>query len=168
MSERFYPPTEESLRKQRILTPQPARAAYSPFIDLFVPPAGPIPTPAKPPGCVFVKPCQLPDGHTYYTDPTGYVPLELVKEYGHFSLLGGREVDSRGVVALRKISGSALLVGLGQLALRTAVVESAAAAIGSVAAPLLGGLVALVWPGEFSFRYQGAWQPPPKHPKNAS
>lgn len=67
MSERFYPPTEESLRKQRILTPQPARAAYSPFIDLFAPPAGPIPTPAKPSGCVFVKPCQLPDGHTHYT-----------------------------------------------------------------------------------------------------
>jgi hypothetical protein len=147
MSERFYPPTEEQLRKQRILTPQPRRAAYSPFIDSFVPPPA-VPTPAKPPGCTFIKPCQLPDGHTHYSDPTGYVPLELIKEYGHLSLLGGREVDSRGAVALRKISGSALPVGLGQLALRTAVVESAAAAIGSVAAPLLGGLVALVWPAE--------------------
>ena len=147
MSERFYPPTEEQLRKQRILTPQPKRAAYSPFIDSFVPPPA-VPTPAKPPGCTFIKPCQLPDGHTHYSDPTGYVPLELIKEYGHLSLLGGREVDSRGAVALRKISGSALPVGLGQLALRTAVVESAAAAIGSVAAPLLGGLVALVWPAE--------------------
>lgn len=147
MSERFYPPTEEQLRKQRILTPQPRRAAYSPFIDSFVPPPA-VPTPAKPPGCTFIKPCQLPDGHTHYSDPTGYVPLELIKEYGHLSLLGGREVDSRGAVALRKISGSALPVGLGQLALRTAVVESTAAAIGSVAAPLLGGLVALVWPAE--------------------
>lgn len=147
MSERFYPPTEEQLRKQRILTPQPKRAAYSPFIDSFVP-APAVPTPAKPPGCTFIKPCQLPDGHTHYSDPTGYVPLELIKEYGHFSLLGGREVDSRGAVSLRKISGSVLPVGLGQLALRTAVVESTAAAIGSVAAPLLGGLVALVWPAE--------------------
>lgn len=147
MSERFYPPTEEQLRKQRILTPQPKRAAYSPFIDSFVPPPA-VPTPAKPPGCTFIKPCQLPDGHTHHSDPTGYVPLELIKEYGHLSLLGGREVDSQGTVALRKISGSALPVGLGQLALRTAVVESAAAAIGSVAAPLLGGLVALVWPAE--------------------
>ena len=148
MSERFYPPTEEQLRKQRILTPQPKRAAYSPLIDLFEPFPAAKSAPAKAPGCVFVKPCQLPDGHTHYSDPTAYVPLELIAEYGHFSLLGGREVDSRGAVALRKISGSALPVGLGQLALRTAVVESAAAAIGSVAAPLLGGLVALVWPGE--------------------
>ena len=148
MSERFYPPTEEQLRKQRILTPQPKRAAYSPLIDLFEPFPAAKSAPAKAPGCVFVKSCQLPDGHTHYSDPTAYVPLELITEYGHFSLLGGREVDSRGAVALRKISGSALPVGLGQLALRTAVVESAAAAIGSVAAPLLGGLVALVWPGE--------------------
>ncbi|VVN71799.1 hypothetical protein PS687_05592 [Pseudomonas fluorescens] len=148
MSERFYPPTEEQLRKQRILTPQPKRAAYSPLIDLFEPGPAASPAPAKPPGCVFVKPCKLPDGHTHYADPAGYVPLELIKEYGNFTLLGGREVDRRGAVALRKISGSALPVGVGQLALRTAVVESAAAAIGSVAAPLLGGLVALVWPAE--------------------
>ncbi|WP_336145470.1 hypothetical protein, partial [Klebsiella pneumoniae] len=77
-----------------------------------------------------------------------YVPLELVKDYGHFSLLGGREVDSRGAVALRKISGSALPVGLGQLALRSAVVESAATAAGTVAGGLLAGLVALAWPSE--------------------
>lgn len=146
MSERAYPLTEEEQLKQRILTPQPTRRAYSPPIQIFDPLPITAPTPAKPPGCVFTKPCQLPDGITHYADATGFVPLELVKEYGHFCLLGGREVDDQGVVSLRKISGSALPIGLGQLALRTAVVESAAAAVGTVAGGLLTGLVALAWP----------------------
>ncbi|WP_231423464.1 S-type pyocin domain-containing protein [Pseudomonas sp. Leaf59] len=146
MSERFYPPTEEDLRKRRILTPQPSRVPYSPSVDFLEPSPAPVPEPAKPPGCVFIKPCQLPDGVTHYFNPAGYVPLELIKEYGHLSLLGGREVDSRGAVALRKISGSPLPAGLGQLALRSAVWESAATAVGSVAAGLLTGLVALAWP----------------------
>ncbi|SDZ65485.1 S-type pyocin domain-containing protein [Pseudomonas salomonii] len=146
MSERSYPITEEEQLKRRILIPQPKRAPYSPPIDLFEPPPTPAPTIAKPPGCVFTKPCQLPNGIIRYNDPTGYVPLELLKDYGHFSLLGGREVDSRGAVALRKISGSALPVGLGQLALRSAAMESAATAVGTVAGGLLTGLVALLWP----------------------
>ncbi|WP_219268955.1 colicin E3/pyocin S6 family cytotoxin [Pseudomonas sp. Xaverov 259] len=146
MSERAYPITEEEQLKRRILTPQPKRVPYSPPIDLFEPPPAPAPTPAKPPGCVFTKACQLPNGIIRYNDPTGYVPLELIKDYGHFGLLGGREVDSRGAVALRKISGTALPVGLGQLALRSAAVESAATAVGTVAGGLLTGLVALLWP----------------------
>ncbi|AZF23251.1 S-type pyocin domain-containing protein [Pseudomonas sp. R3-52-08] len=146
MSERFYPPTEEQLRRQRILTPQPSRVPYSPAIIPFEP--SPAPTPVTPPGCVFIKPCQLPDGFTRYADSTGYVPLELVKEYAHLSLLGGREVDGRGAVALRKIGGSALPTGLGQLALRSAAWESAVTAAGSVAGGLLTGLVALAWPSE--------------------
>lgn len=148
MSERFYPPTEEELLKRRILTPQPSHVPYSPSVDYFEPSPAPTPMLAKPSGCVFIKPCQLPDGITHYFNPTGYVPLELIKEYGHLSLLGGREVDGKGVVALRKISGSALPVGLGQLALRSAVLESAATAVGSVAGGLLTGLVALAWPSE--------------------
>ena len=148
MSERFYPPTEAELLKQRILIPQPSRVPYSPSVDFFEPSPTSVPTQAKPPGCVFIKPCQLPDGITHYFNPAGYVPLELIKEYGHLSLLGGREVDGRGAVALRKISGSALPAGLGQLALRSAVLESAATAVGSVAGGLLAGLVALAWPSE--------------------
>ena len=52
------------------------------------------------------------------------------------------------MVALRTISGSALPAGLGQLALRTAVVESAATAVGSFVGGLLTGLVALAWPSQ--------------------
>ena len=148
MSERFYPPTEEEKLRRRILSRQPPRAPYSPPINPFTPTLAPKPVPAKLPGCTFTKPCQLPDGIIHYTNPTGYVPLELIKEYGHFSLLGGREMDSEGAIVLRKISGSALPVGLGQLALRTALVESAATAAGTVAGGLLTGLVALVWPSE--------------------
>lgn len=148
MSERFYPITEEEQLKRRILTRQPKPAPYFPPIELFDPPPAPKPAPAKPVGCVFTKPCQLPNGIIRYTSPTGFVPLELIKDYGHFSLLGGREVDSQGVVALSKISGSALPVGLGQLALRSAVLESTAAAAGTMVGGLLAGLVALVWPSE--------------------
>lgn len=88
MSERFYPPTEEELSKRRILTPQPSRAPYSPSVDYFEASPAPPPAIAKPPGCVFIKPCQLPDGITHYFNPAGYVPLELIKEYSHLSLLG--------------------------------------------------------------------------------
>lgn len=146
MSERAYPITEEQQLKRHILTPQPKRLPYSPPIDLLAPLPPTPPALTKPPGCVFLKPCQLPDGLIHYNDPAGYVPLELIKEYGHFSLLGGREVDDQGTVALSKISGSALPVGLGSLALRTAVVESAAVATGTVASGLLAGLVGLAWP----------------------
>ncbi|WP_454843132.1 S-type pyocin domain-containing protein [Pseudomonas gorinensis] len=148
MSERAYPITEEEQLKRRILSRQPTPAPYFPAIDIFAPPPAPTSAPAKPAGCVFTKPCKLPDGIIRYANPTGYVPLELIKDYGHFSLLGGREVDTRGVVALSKISGSALPVGLGQLALRSAVLESTAAAAGTMAGGLLAGLVALVWPSE--------------------
>ncbi|PHN31424.1 S-type pyocin domain-containing protein [Pseudomonas sp. ICMP 460] len=148
MSERSYPITEEEQLKRRILTPQPKRAAYSPPIAVFDAPPMPAPTLAKPCGCTFTKPCQLPDGIIRYNDPTGHVPLELIKDYGHFSLLGGREVDSQGAVALRRISGSALPVGLGQLALRSVVLESAASTVGTMAGGLLAGLVALAWPSE--------------------
>ncbi|EIK71683.1 S-type pyocin/colicin family protein [Pseudomonas synxantha BG33R] len=148
MSERFYPPTEEELTKRRILTPQPSRVPYSPPIDFSEPSPAPTPAPAKPPGCVFIKPCQLPDGFTHYFKPSGYVPLELIKEYGHLSLLGGREVDTRGAVALRKIGGSALPAGLGQLSLRSALFESTATIAGGVAGGLLTGLVALAWPSQ--------------------
>lgn len=148
MSERAYPITEEEQLKQRILSRQPTPAPYFPAIDIFAPPPAPTSAPAKPAGCVFTKPCKLPDGIIRYANPTGYVPLELIKDYGHFSLLGGREVGTRGVVALSKISGSALPVGLGQLALRSAVLESTAAAAGTMAGGLLAGLVALVWPSE--------------------
>ena len=52
------------------------------------------------------------------------MPLELVKEYSHFTLLGAAKWTAGGAVALRKISGNALPAGLGQLALHIAALES--------------------------------------------
>lgn len=78
MSERFYPPTEAEQLKQRILIPQPLHVPYSPTVDFFEPTPAPVPTLAKPCSCVFIKPCQLPDGVTHYFNPAGYVPLGLV------------------------------------------------------------------------------------------
>lgn len=148
MPERAYPITEEEQLKQRILTPQPARVPDSPFVDVHDAVPSPAPEPAKTPGYVFAKSCQLPDGIICYSNPSGYVPLELIKDYAHFTLLGGREVDSHGGVALKKISGSALPIGFGQLVLRTAALESAVAVVGAAAGSLLTGLVALAWPSE--------------------
>jgi len=148
MPERGYPITEDEQLKQRILTPQPARVPYSPFVDVHDAAPSPAPEPAKTPGYVFAKSCQLPDGIISYSNPSGYVPLELIKDYAHFTLLGGREVDSHGGVALKKISGSALPIGFGQLVLRTAALDSAVAVVGAAAGSLLTGLVALAWPSE--------------------
>lgn len=88
------------------------------------------PHPASTPliGCVFTKSCNLPDSIIDYHDPTGYVPLDRLEDYGEYALLGGRETDESGVLPLKKISGSALPAGLGMLALAGTVTGSAAAA----------------------------------------
>ncbi|WP_350613722.1 S-type pyocin domain-containing protein [Pseudomonas sp. HY7a-MNA-CIBAN-0227] len=147
MPERAYPISEEELLRRRILTPQPSRAPYSPSIDLINTTPVPAPEPAKIPGYIFAKSCQLPNGIISYNNPTGYVPLELVKEYGHFALLGGRAADGDGV-PLSKISGNALPAGLGQLVLGGSALQTATAAVGTVASGLLTGLVALAWSSE--------------------
>lgn len=107
------------------------------------------PPPAPEPlvGCVFAKSCNLPDSIIDYHDPTGYVPLDNLNDYGEFALLGGREPDESGVLPLKKISGSALPAGLGTLALASTVSGSVVAAGAStVGAAFLAGLVGLIWP----------------------
>ncbi|QLG91468.1 hypothetical protein HZF02_05645 [Pseudomonas yamanorum] len=71
MPERAYPITEKEQLRRRILTPQPSRAPYSPFIDL--PDVIPVstPEPDKVPGYVFSKSYQLPNGIISYNNPTG-------------------------------------------------------------------------------------------------
>lgn len=111
----------------------------------------PAPTPLM--GCVFAKSCNLPSGLIDYHDPTGFVPLERLKDYGEYALLGGRETDESGVLPLRKISGSVLPAGLGTLALAGSVTGSVAAAGAStVGAAFLAGLVALIWPSSLGGR----------------
>ena len=100
-------------------------------------------------GCVFAKSCKLPDAIIDYSNPSGMVPTDSLKDYGELILLGGREVDEAGLLNLQTISGSAVALGVGQVALRTPAIAvpvlGAAAVIGATGAALLTGLVAMVW-----------------------
>lgn len=126
-------------------------------------------------GFTFTKPCKLPDGNINYVSPSGVIPTDAIKEYGEFALLGGRETDANGNIALKKISGSALPPALGTLLLGGTAMASAGASCGGlctagaavaagmgtaatgtatgtgvvtagVAAGALAGVVALLWP----------------------
>ncbi|AZE08615.1 Colicin E3 [Pseudomonas chlororaphis subsp. aureofaciens] len=104
-----------------------------------------------PVGCVFAKSCKLPNAIIDYVTPTGFIPTDSVANYGALTLLGGREVEAGGCVALKRISG-ALPANLGTLTLGG--VSAAAGTTGSglglissgVAAGALLGLVALLAP----------------------
>ncbi|MCU1749346.1 S-type pyocin domain-containing protein [Pseudomonas sp. 6D_7.1_Bac1] len=148
MPERSYPLTHKEQLRRRILQPPPPPDLYPPIADLPVSRSA-VPTPITPRGCVFTKSCKLPDGIINYANPSGFVPLDSLKDYGDYALLGGREVDSSGALPLKKISGSALPVGLGALALASSSISTTAVATGgTVAAGLLTGIVALIWPSE--------------------
>ncbi|MBC3385105.1 colicin E3/pyocin S6 family cytotoxin [Pseudomonas sp. SWRI179] len=103
-------------------------------------------------GCVFAKSCKLPDSVIDYHNPSGYIPTEALREYGQFTLLGGRQADESGRIQLKNISGS-LPASFGTFALgRTMPVSLgvAAGAAGAVTAPVaagvLIGLVGLLMP----------------------
>ena len=103
-------------------------------------------------GCVFAKSCKLPDSVIDYHNPNGYIPTEALREYGQFTLLGGRQADESGRIQLKNISGS-LPASFGTFALgRTMPVSLgvAAGAAGAVTAPVaagvLIGLVGLLMP----------------------
>ncbi|NNA01768.1 S-type pyocin domain-containing protein [Pseudomonas lundensis] len=111
-------------------------------------------------GCVFAKRCTLPEGIINYISPGGAIPTDPVSQYGEFALLGGRETDAQGNIPLKRISGS-VPSSLGTLLLGGAATATAggvscgglctAGAVASghttgVAAGLLVGVVALLWP----------------------
>ncbi|GID05917.1 colicin E3/pyocin S6 family cytotoxin [Pseudomonas sp. 008] len=97
-------------------------------------------------GCVFAKSCKLPDAITDYSNPSGMVPTDSLRDYGDLILLGAREADESGAVPLKKISGTAIPVGLGSLALAGSAFAAAPVAAASAVTATLVGLVALVTP----------------------
>ncbi|VVM70599.1 hypothetical protein PS662_01780 [Pseudomonas fluorescens] len=105
-------------------------------------------------GCVFAKSCDLPEGVINYENPSGFVPVGKLADYGKFLLLGGREKDTAGNTPLKKISGSVLPAGFGTLLLGgtagagsgASATAGASAATAGVAAGFLVGMVALLWP----------------------
>ncbi|MHC8288364.1 S-type pyocin domain-containing protein [Pseudomonas sp. XS1P51] len=95
-------------------------------------------------GCVFAKSCKLPDAIIDYSNPSGVVPTDSLKDYGELILLGAREADESGAVPLKKISGTAIPVGLGALALGGAAFAAVPVAAAATVVATLVGLVALV------------------------
>lgn len=100
-------------------------------------------------GCVFAKCSKLPDAVINYTDPTGFVPVDSLSDYGHFAILGALQADSSGLVPLEIISG-AVPAGVGGLALGGTAMGVAATVGGTMIASLLAGLVAFFWPSDLA------------------
>jgi hypothetical protein len=97
-------------------------------------------------GCVFAKSCKLPDAIIDYSNPSGMVPTDSLKDYGELILLGAREADESGAVPLKKIGATAIPAGFGSLALAGSVFEALPAVVSSAAIAPLVGLVALFMP----------------------
>ncbi|MBD9464086.1 S-type pyocin domain-containing protein [Pseudomonas sp. Pdm06] len=97
-------------------------------------------------GSVFAKSCKLPNGIIDYNNPNGYVPADLVKQYGDLMWLGGRSADPSGTIPLKRIGAGTVPATLGRLALGGSATSTAAAAGSTVGAALLTGIVALLWP----------------------
>ncbi|WP_432218808.1 S-type pyocin domain-containing protein [Pseudomonas kribbensis] len=97
-------------------------------------------------GCTFAKSCKLPDAIIDYSNPSGMVPTDSLKDYGDLILLGGREADDSGGVALKKISGTAIPAGLGTFALASEVFKALPAMASAAVVTPLVGLVAMFMP----------------------
>ncbi|WPN56825.1 colicin E3/pyocin S6 family cytotoxin [Pseudomonas sp. P9_31] len=97
-------------------------------------------------GCVFAKSCKLPDAIIDYTNPSGVVPTDNLKDYGELILLGAREADESGGIPLKKISGTTIPAGFGSFALGGSAFAALPAVAASTAAATLAGLVALLMP----------------------
>ena len=97
-------------------------------------------------GCVFAKSCKLPDAIIDYSNPSGMVPTDSLKDYGELILLGAREADASGGIPLKKISANVIPIGFGGLALAGSAFEALPALVSSAVAAPLVGLVALLIP----------------------
>ncbi|WPC27402.1 colicin E3/pyocin S6 family cytotoxin [Pseudomonas moraviensis] len=109
-------------------------------------------------GCVFAKSCKLPNGVINDANPSGFIPVGKISDYGTLSLLAGRERDAAGNIALKAIGASSLQASIGAFALgssgslstSTAAASSISLATGGVVAGGLLGLVALLWPSSLA------------------
>lgn len=110
-------------------------------------------------GCVFAKPCTLPDGQIDYPHTA---PAELISRYGKTAVLAASNANSNDDYPLSRLSGESV-AALGSLSLRglaaaaptggtissggiTGGAVSGTAITSGVIAGGLVGLVALLWP----------------------
>ncbi|OOG14030.1 colicin E3/pyocin S6 family cytotoxin [Pseudomonas sp. C9] len=96
-------------------------------------------------GCVFAKSCNLPDAIIDYSNPSGVVPTDSLKNYGEIAWLGARDVGDAGLLNLETISGSTVALGIGRLALRAPALAVPLLALEAASATTLAGVVALFW-----------------------
>jgi hypothetical protein len=96
-------------------------------------------------GCVFAKSCNLPDAIIDYSNPSGVVPTDSLKDYGEIAWLGARDVGDAGLLNLETISGSTLSLGIGRLALSAPALTAPVLGLGAAGAATLAGVVALFW-----------------------
>jgi hypothetical protein len=97
---------KEKTRKERLRALEQHRKPPAPVPPREIPPP---PKKAPPPeikGCVFAKSCTLPDGIINYNNPTGFVPVELLKEYGVYAVLGTASAITTSGMALQWVGGS--------------------------------------------------------------
>lgn len=64
------------------------------------------PVKAQPVGCVFAKSCNLPDGVIDHDNPGGFVPPELLKDYGDWAVMGTSLAIRAGGTPLQLIGSS--------------------------------------------------------------
>ena len=103
-----YVPNDRGKRPAPVVEPyngdfdqQPARPL------VLVDKQSPAPTqPLKPVGCVFAKSCNLPDGVIDHNNPGGFVPLEPLKDYGDWAVLGTEAAIRAGGTPLQLIGSS--------------------------------------------------------------
>ncbi|MHC8325289.1 colicin E3/pyocin S6 family cytotoxin [Pseudomonas sp. LB1P83] len=96
-------------------------------------------------GCVFAKSCKLPDAIIDYSNPSGMVPTDSLKDYGEVAWLGAREANDAGLLNLETISGSTVSLGIGRMALRAPALVAPAVVLGAAGSTALATVVALFW-----------------------
>lgn len=105
-----------------------------------------------------MKSCKLPNGVINDANPSGFIPVGKISDYGTLSLLAGHERDSAGNIALKTIGATSLQASIGAFALGSsgslstsiAAASTTSLATGGVVAGGLLGLVALLWPSSLA------------------
>ena len=97
----------------------------------------PPPIPKKPlrpalKGSVFAKSCALPDGLINHSNPGGFVPVESLKQYGTYAVLGTGSAVTAGGTALQWVGGSGNASALAAL-LRGSLTLAGSTAVGFAA-----------------------------------
>lgn len=96
-------------------------------------------------GCVFAKSCNLPDGEINHSNPSGFVPVEKLADYGLWAVLAtGAAITAEGT-SLQLVGGSATGSAIAQRlggSLSLGLLDGA----GAMAAGTAVGTVALLLP----------------------